>query len=456
VELSYQTGRVCRDVAVRPRILLVGAYERDNFGDLLFPLVTERYLTGAEVVAAAPFAADMTALFDRRVPAYGPLLDAEDFDAIWTVGGQVGLVDAERAFRMAVPPERWQAYRRSSPARRAEVLREASGGPVPSFPYLPPPIAYPRNAGALGVLTSVGLAGLRDAEPPRRDELISVLRGQDHVGVRDRESGRYLDRLGIPTTVAPDAVHTLRLHWPVARVPGRGPAVVQVSSAMLTRLGHVTVARALAHAPSLRAMPLRILLAGTATGHDTFEDAERLASLLRRERGRADVAVLGDRRPLDLVGHIARASVVIASSLHVRIVAAAYDVPRVSLARRKVSRYATTWDPDMPFGVTPETLDGAVERALAFREQDAGERLARLAHEHLDAVATDVLRTARRQTPADLAHRAELRRRHQAAHLARQAAEQHAEIARLRAEVERLTASRRRFGSVRMRTGVQT
>ena len=37
-----------------PRVLAVGAYERDNVGDLLFLLVTERYLRGAQVVAAAP------------------------------------------------------------------------------------------------------------------------------------------------------------------------------------------------------------------------------------------------------------------------------------------------------------------------------------------------------------------------------------------------------------------
>jgi hypothetical protein len=57
-----------------PRVLMVGAYERDNLGDLLFLLVTERYLPHAEIVSAAPFGADMTTLLDRRVHAYGPLL----------------------------------------------------------------------------------------------------------------------------------------------------------------------------------------------------------------------------------------------------------------------------------------------------------------------------------------------------------------------------------------------
>jgi hypothetical protein len=52
----------------------VGPYERDNVGDLLFLLVTERYLPDAQITASAPFGADMTALLDRKVHAYGPLL----------------------------------------------------------------------------------------------------------------------------------------------------------------------------------------------------------------------------------------------------------------------------------------------------------------------------------------------------------------------------------------------
>ena len=65
--------------------------------------------------------------------------------------------------------------------------------------------------------------------------------------------------------------------------------------------------------------------------------------------------------------HIRRARVVIGTSLHVRIVAAAYGVPRVSLAKPKPTRYARLWDPDMPFDVALEDLDAAVEAASRGR-----------------------------------------------------------------------------------------
>src|SRR5262245_66559095 len=123
-------------MSLSPRVLLVGAYECDNFGDLLFLLVTERYLDGADVVAAAPFAADMRALLDRRIPAYGPLLERESFDAIWTVGGQVGRVDLRRAYRMSASPRAWREFEASSEAGKAAILRRATGGAPPPSPYI--------------------------------------------------------------------------------------------------------------------------------------------------------------------------------------------------------------------------------------------------------------------------------------------------------------------------------
>jgi hypothetical protein len=75
-------------------------------------------------------------------------------------------------------------------------------------------------------------------------------------------------------------------------------------------------------------------------------------------------------------------------------VAAAYGVPRVSLAKPKPTRYARLWDPAMPFGVALGELDGAVEAALAHsRRPEAAEhahRLSLAAHENLESMARRV------------------------------------------------------------------
>ena len=119
----------------------------------------------------------------------------------------------------------------------------------------------------------------------------------------------------------------------------------------------------------------------------------------RRAAPGIDVAILDERRPLALAGRIARARVAIGTSLHVRIVAAAHGVPRVSLAKPKPTRYARQWDPDMPFDAGLEDLDAAVEAALrrARRPEAAAqaERLALAAHEQLEDLAGLVTSTHR-------------------------------------------------------------
>lgn len=373
------------------RVLLVGAYERDNLGDLLFLLVTERYLQGADVVAAAPFSADMRPQLGRRIPAYGPLLRDEPFDAIWTVGGQVGRVDVARAYRMSARPRAWRRYERRSEAARARILRRAAGGPPPPSPYIPLPASYPRNADAPAVINSVGIAGVRGIEPGRREAVVAALRGAAAITVRDRGSSQLLTDLGVEHRLLPDAVHALGVLDPVERDPRAETAIVQISSARLRMFGYTRVARALVRSPQLAGRPVRLLPAGTATGHDSIRDYDAVARLARR----ADVEVLRERRPLALVDHIRNARVVIGTSLHVRIVAAAYGVPRVSLAKPKPTRYARLWDPDMPHGVGLGDLDAAVEAALARAARpeaaEHAEHLALTAHENLEQLARRVV-----------------------------------------------------------------
>ena len=378
-----------------PRILLVGAYERDNFGDLLYLHVTERYLADAETVASAPFSADMTALLDRKVPGYAPLLRAQSFDAIWTVGGQVGAIDLRRAYRMSAPAHTYRQHRRLPRRWRERALRRAAGELTPLSPYIPSPREFPRNAGAVTVVNSAGLSGIRHVEPERREKLIALLRGQTAIAVRDRASSALLAERGIEHRLEPDAVHALGAVLPARRDPDSDIAVVQVSSAILRRLGHAAVAEAIAASPRLRALRIRLLLAGTATGHDSVTDYELLVNHVRRVAPRLDIMIVGARRPLALVDEIRRARVVVGSSLHVRIVASAYGVPRVSQVRSKPARYARTWDRDMPYNVSLPALDAAVGSALAAAERpDVAARSAALvqrSHQHLTSLAGDVL-----------------------------------------------------------------
>jgi len=176
-------------------------------------------------------------------------------------------------------------------------------------------------------------------------------------------------------------------------------AIVQVSRSRLRMLGHARLGATLAASPQLAGRPIRLLLAGTATGHDSADDYDRVVRAARRRSRGIDIAILDERRPLELARHIQRASVAIGTSLHVRIVAAAFGVPRVSLPKPKPTRYARQWDPDMPFDVPLTDLDEAVEAARG-RAREAGavahaHGLATASHENLASLSQLVLPSSR-------------------------------------------------------------
>ena len=173
---------------------------------------------------------------------------------------------------------------------------------------------------------------------------------------------------------------------------------MQISGSILHRLGPERVAARIAHSRSLRGLAVRLLPAGTATGHDSLADYEALAAAIKRRAPWLGTRIVDERRPLELVDRIARARVVVGTSLHVRIVAAAYGVPRVTLTRWKPTQYARTWDDVMPFDVGIDRLDDAIDAALVRRGDAAArsEELARLAHEHLGELAGRVLAAAGR------------------------------------------------------------
>ncbi|GAA1985039.1 polysaccharide pyruvyl transferase family protein [Microbacterium pumilum] len=368
----------------------MGAYERDNFGDLLYVEVTRGYLASAtDTTFAAPFAGDMTAELGVDVPAAGPLLDAEHVDAIWTVGGEVGATDIDYVYRTRFGQDAATALAAMSADDRTTTLRRELGGAVFDAPYVPRPSAHSGTLGADLILNSVGIGSIPHLSRARRYVLEAVLREATYISVRDPRSDAYLTRIGVPHRLAPDLIHTLALNHPRPAASG-GWALIHLSDHHLREHTPDAWVRAIHAASSLRGMPLRFFLAGTAPGHDSQAAADRLRdALLELDHGR-DIEISTARSTWPRVDEIADSAVWIGGSLHGRIVAQVYRVPRASLAKGKVDAYAETWDADMPSGVTPQTLDAAVTHALGSATHgdvdDLAERAERSIRDGLDAV----------------------------------------------------------------------
>ena len=168
----------------------------------------------------------------------------------------------------------------------------------------------------------------------------------------------------------------------------------------MTRSPHARYIRSPQELPR-NAGAVRVVNSAGLSGIGDVEPVRR-AKLLALLRDQTAIAASPARGPL--VNEIRRARIVVGSSLHVRIVASAYGVPRVSLRRSKPTRYARTWDPDMPYGVSLPALDAAAGAAMTAAERpEVAVRSAALverAHRHLTSLAADVLARAMKTGPA--------------------------------------------------------
>ncbi|MFV0374963.1 polysaccharide pyruvyl transferase family protein [Microbacterium sp.] len=464
----------------RPRILCVGAYERDNFGDLLFQMVSDRYFTGMDVVYAAPFASDMSELTGHHVPAFGPLLTTETFDAVWTVGGEVGGTTNEYAYMTAFG---WPAVRalEASPADQRRAQLAELQGPIPvESPYLPRASAYPGSLGAATVLNSVGLSRIAELAPIRKAGLLGILREATRISVRDRLSSAFLESEDIAHTLDPDLVHALAVSRPRPDLVRGDYVLVQVSEPHLKKVSVEAFAQALIDGPVFRDNPVRLFLAGTAPGHDSVEAYQRIVELVLAADPERRITISQMRDPWDRVDEIAAAKLWVGGSLHGRIVACAYGVPRVSIAKRKLDEYAQTWDDAMPWGVEPPTMAEAAETALAVTGDDRGETLGRQAHDNMTAAVAHVRAWADFGAPAgraeelfqlrnrqwdrlmieegradDLRQEQQRRREREEAERAERAQAERERAAQVRAERDRLAAREARRPSRRARRWVR-
>ena len=208
-------------------------------------------------------------------------------------------------------------------------------------------------------MNSADLTALGVLPPRSARGILEDLHRIPLISVRDADSQALCREHGIAADLAPDMVHTLLGKVRDLPAPRSLPVLLQVSDAHLSRVGADALLDPLASSPTVSQTGVAIMCAGTASGHDSFEKAEELAAgLTERKIG---VTIVRERQPEALLRLIAGSTAVVATSLHLRILACAHAVPRVSLPIAKVTCYARTWDDRMPFDVAAPDLAEALD-----------------------------------------------------------------------------------------------
>jgi hypothetical protein len=358
--------------------VLFGAFDRHNFGDLLFPHLLAALLPGR--------AFGYCGLAERDLRRFGghlvtPL--AGQPTHLIHAGGELLTCTAWQAAVMLLgPAEACAAIARydADPLAAAEWAARQLGT-ARTVPYVAGrDVLAPGGKLIFNAVGGVEWATLAEAQ---RAEVTAALGGADWLSVRDHVTRAALREAGVDAPLCPDPAvmvaeccgDTIARHRQRGEVQAmraafpQGYLACQFSAGFADDASLDALALALASIGRETGQGVALFRAGAAPWHDDLQCYERLAHRLQPGTARLFLSL----HLWDICALIAASRGVVASSLHGRIVALAYGLPRVSLVPPqqgalpgKVAAFAETWEPDaLPRSVAVDQVGPAVMQALA-------------------------------------------------------------------------------------------
>ncbi len=351
--------------------VLFGAFDRHNLGDLLLARIAGRETPGP-VLFAGLAARDMARFGGPRVMPLdeavagvpvrlvhvgGELLDCDAAQAAYMLGAQEtlkkavsgrqrkapGAQEARHIESIGEPPS--TAQRSDAPAQQL-VQRFPNSAVVTRRQCAYAVAKHELPAGSGVEFCAVGGVALAERPPAFRREVLATLREADAVSVRDTVTRDFLAGEGIPASLVPDPVTRIAKLFGDEIRARRPPMAGYLALQFAAEWGDDATLAKLARGIDRIGLPVVLFRAGAAPWHDDPEPYRRLAGRLA-----VPATLFESLHVLDICGLIAGAARVVATSLHVRIVADAFAVPVTSLeqapgAAKKLSAYLRTWRPD--------------------------------------------------------------------------------------------------------------
>lgn len=356
-----------------------GAFDRHNFGDLLFPHLLAAQLRGARFEWAGLAARDLTPFGGHRVTPLG----AKRRGHLIHAGGELlGCRAYDAAVMLLDPTAAAQAiarYDRDPVAAAAWAARRL--GTARALPYVAGRDAV-ASPGRL-IFNAVGGVGWAALPVNTRAEAKAALAAADWVSVRDRITLDALRADGIAATLCPDPAVMVRACFAttIARHAARGEARAvreafpqgYIACQFSAEFGDDATLDALVHglraAATASGLGVALFQAGAAPWHDDAALYDAIRQRLPDGMARHFTSL----HLWDLCALIAASRVTLASSLHARIVALACARPRLTLrppqqkpGPDKRDAFVAAWEPDaLPGCVAPDDFAPAVAAALA-------------------------------------------------------------------------------------------
>lgn len=364
--------------------ILFGAFDRHNFGDMLFPHVVARMLPGRRVRFAGLRERDLRPYGGHFVESISTLATSPHDHALDIVhaGGELLTCDAWEAAVMLASAEQLEATIGEYPAWSQQPIEWAQRhlGLPTRAPYVLSRAQCPRIRKF--VFNAVGGVDLGQLDPMMYAEVIASLRQADDIAVRDAFTQYRLNAAGIATRLLPDpAVMVAELFDDLIRDRADGEPVSAIRDAYPN--GYIAVqfsadfgddrtleeiAAQLDVAAAQHSLGIAFFYAGIAPWHDSLEVYERTRQFMRTP----SACIMTSANIWDICALIASSRAYCGSSLHGRIVASAFALPRINFrhparltAKSKHTEFASTWeDPHIPDEVSISQIVRGIDEAL--------------------------------------------------------------------------------------------
>ena len=339
----------------RVNVIAYGAYDRHNYGDLLFAIVLKRYLE-----ADGRFSVLIAATKNSDLSSYGALptvplkkaLEAtrqQSKTMLIVAGGECLTAQWESIIGYLAPQAIYYPIK-ASPyliGHKAFIRLSRMFTRIPSD--IPLVLGERELPGYKVMYNSVGGNEISRKKPLIHEAIRRNLKDCTYVSVRDRETSAELDKIGVQHSLVPDSAILISDIFPQQVDPGEpGHIVFHVSDHHAKRRVEA-IAQQLTELNVNTGLKIALLTIGKAPGHSDDGPLDKLYSLLGEERAyRVDSGNIDD-----IIRCIATSKLYCGTSLHGAITALAYAVPQIALLPQRVvklSSFLETWVPKQSCG----------------------------------------------------------------------------------------------------------
>jgi hypothetical protein len=340
-------------------ILIIGAFDRYNYGDLLFPIILEKQLQTYGLDFRFQFFGLISS--DLRPQGGIPTQSLHDFyrqcsDAdrpvhVIIAGGEALGVTWNSLYAALNPLFQKINYRHKKINKVLDLnaLTKFFLKGKTTLPFLLDKRSFPGIQSIL--LNSLGGSGLNASTFEKFPELKPKLQQVDYFAVRDKVTLDNVKKAGLQANLFPDSAILMSEFYPVEELEtrispdvkayvekNRGQyAFVQINK-KTTRGHEQTIATELNKVHREGHTELCFCPIGKALDHDDHEALQQLGRLVEVPFTYFDADTIWDIMYL-----IANAKCYIGTSLHGAITAMSYAVPHVGLKVEKLSAYLGTW-----------------------------------------------------------------------------------------------------------------